>query len=227
MEITVEKIANALSTLTILSCVFLKVPQILQIKRRKSAEGIYMQSMVMEIAGFSIMSLYNYTNDYNVMTYLEYPIILVQVYVLLYYVLRYQRLLDTTIVPMAVGSYVIIVLSFMLGFLPKKILRILVPFCTPLSGFAKVTYIYGIAMTGNADAVSLTTWMISIGTNLARIFTVWADSADTSLIINFIISTLLSTAVLITALYYQNTSCVCNDRARRIAKAHRMHPHFD
>lgn len=42
------------------------------------------------------------------------------------------------------------------------------PFCTPLSGFAKVSYIYGIVMAGKADAVSLTTWMISIGTNLGK-----------------------------------------------------------
>lgn len=83
------------------------------------------------------MSLYNYRNDYSVMTYLEYPIILVQIYVLLYYVLRYQRLLDTTLVPMAVGSYIIIVLAFLLGFLPKHFLHVLVVSNTGGSIFSK------------------------------------------------------------------------------------------
>lgn len=43
------------------------------------------------------------------------------------------------------------------------------PICTPLSGFAKVTYMYGIIQTGNAEAVSLTTWSISIATNAGNL----------------------------------------------------------
>ncbi|CAH2035055.1 unnamed protein product, partial [Iphiclides podalirius] len=79
----------------------------------------------------------------------------------------------------------------------------MVPFCTPLSGFAKVTYMYGIIKAGNADAVSLTTWIISVATNMSRLFTVYVDSADVKLMINFLVSTLLSTGVLVTALLYQ------------------------
>lgn len=46
-----ENIANALSTLTILSCLFLKVPQIIYIREKQSAEGIFVQAMIMEIIG--------------------------------------------------------------------------------------------------------------------------------------------------------------------------------
>lgn len=42
------------------------------------------------------------------------------------------------------------------------------PLCTPLSGSAKVTYIYGIIKAANADAVSCTTWIISILTNMGK-----------------------------------------------------------
>lgn len=45
-------VANALSVLTIGSCLFLKVPQILQVQERKSARGIYIQAMLMEIFGY-------------------------------------------------------------------------------------------------------------------------------------------------------------------------------
>lgn len=60
----VQIVANAVSTLTVLSCLFLKVPQIIYIKKRQSAEGIYLQAMLMEITGyvFKHISLLENTN---------------------------------------------------------------------------------------------------------------------------------------------------------------------
>ncbi|XP_045784995.1 solute carrier family 66 member 3 [Maniola jurtina] len=199
----VQTLANAISTATVLSCLFLKVPQIMNLRKKRSAEGIYIQAMLMEITGFTIVTLYNYTNQYGVMTYLEYPIILLQVYVLLYYVLKFKRLLSAPIVSIITLLYVATIIGFALGVLPKEVLSYLVPFCTPLSGSAKVTYIYGIIKAQNADAVSRTTWIISMLTNIARLFTVYVDSADTKLMINFFISTFLSACVLSTTIYYQ------------------------
>ncbi|XP_068632997.1 solute carrier family 66 member 3 [Battus philenor] len=206
-----QYIANTLSTITIASCLVLKVPQIMYVRKTKSAESLYIQAMLMEILGFTIVTLYNYTNRYNIMTYLEYPIILVQAYVLLYYVMKYQYVLGCPMVPFATFAYFITVLGFGTGFMPKYLLSYMVPFCTPLSGFAKVTYIYGIVKCGNANGVSLTTWIISVATNMSRLFTVYVDSADLKLMINFTISTLLSSGVLLTALIYQ-LKCSSNDR---------------
>ncbi|XP_059055309.1 solute carrier family 66 member 3-like [Achroia grisella] len=220
-------IANLCSTLIILLCTFIKVPQILYIKEKRSADGIYIQAMMMEMTGFTIVSLYNYTNEYGVITYLEYPIILMQVYIMFYYVLKYKRMLHLSIVPVVAMIYFSLVAAFMIGLIPKEILNYLLPFCTPLSGFAKVTYIYGIVKAGNADAVSLTTWMISISSNFARIFTVYLDSADFKLMANFTISTLLSTGVLITALYYQNQPQPIRHPPPRRKPSTRRHSHFD
>ncbi|XP_046977267.1 solute carrier family 66 member 3 [Vanessa cardui] len=202
----IQLLANTISLLTVLSCLFLKVPQILYLRKKQSADGIYIQAMLMEITGFTIVTLYNYTNQYSVMTYLEYPIILLQIYVLLYYVLKFKGYLSAPVVPLLITAYFAAVLSFVVGILPREILSYLVPLCTPLSGSAKVTYIYGIIKAANADAVSLTTWIISVLTNISRLFTVYVDSADTKLMINFIVSTTLSAGVLATALYYQSYS---------------------
>ncbi|XP_052751458.1 solute carrier family 66 member 3-like [Galleria mellonella] len=220
----VQTIANVSSTLIILLCSFIKVPQIMYIREKKSAEGIYLQAMLMEVTGFTIVTLYNYTNQYGLITYLEYPIILLQVYVLFYYVLKYKRLIQLPVVPIATLLYFGTVGALMVGLLPKSILSYLVPFCTPLSGFAKVTYIYGIIKAANADAVSLTTWIISISTNFARIFTVYLDSADIKLMANFTISTLLSSGVLLTALYYQRQSAA---RQHRRKSGVRRRSHYD
>ncbi|XP_050360817.1 uncharacterized protein LOC126780393 isoform X2 [Nymphalis io] len=162
----VQILANAISLLTVLSCLFLKVPQILYIRKKQSADGIYMQAMLMEITGF------------------------------------------------------------VFEILPREILSYLVPLCTPLSGSAKVTYIYGIIKAANADAVSLTTWIISVLTNISRLFTVYVDSADTKLMINFLVSTILSAGVLATAFYYQRYTSklkVQKQRRRRSSSANKNH----
>ncbi|KAL0851793.1 hypothetical protein ABMA28_000102 [Loxostege sticticalis] len=203
-EHSIKAISTLMSAMTITSCLFLKIPQIMSIMERRSADGIYVQAMVMEVTGFSIMTLYNFTNSYSIMTYMEYPIILIQVYILFYYVLMYKRLLHLPIVRIATIAYIGLVAGFMLGLLPKIILAYLVPLCTPLSGFAKVTYVYGIVKSSNADAVSLTTWIISVLTNLSRIFTVYVDSGDGKLMFNFLVSSVLSAGVLFTAIYYQS-----------------------
>lgn len=222
----VQILANAVSTLTVLSCLFLKVPQIIYIKKRQSADGIYLQAMIMEITGFTIMTLYNYTNNYSIMTYMEYPIILLQVYVLLYYVLKFKGYLSAPIVFFTSLAYFLTSIGFALGLLPKEILTYFVPLCTPLSGSAKVTYIYGIIKAANADAVSLTTWIISVLTNLSRVFTVYVDSADVKLMFNFLVSTALSSGVLITAMYYQMYP-VTRKTQRRRRRSASVHSHKD
>ncbi|XP_063393527.1 uncharacterized protein LOC134678759 [Cydia fagiglandana] len=198
-----EWVADTLSVLTILSCGFMKVPQIQHLRQARNADGLMLQAMIMEISGYTTMTLYNYTNSYSLITYLEYPLILLQSYILLYYTLKYKRKLYRTVTTASAVTYWTIVVCFVTGILPSSILTYLTPLCTPLSGMSKVMYIVGIIMDGNADAVSLTTWVISIATNLARIFTVYTDSKDFNLMTNFTISTILSTGVLVTAIIFK------------------------
>lgn len=47
----IQTLADAISTATVLSCLFLKVPQIMHIKNKRSADGLYIQAMLMEITG--------------------------------------------------------------------------------------------------------------------------------------------------------------------------------
>ncbi|XP_028156989.1 PQ-loop repeat-containing protein 3 [Ostrinia furnacalis] len=204
MEVSTAKLLSTLASyFTIASCAFLKVPQIISVTERRSADGIVLNAMLMETASFTIMFLYNYTSNYSVETYLEYPIILAQVYVLFYYVLMYKRLLHLKLVKFIIVLYFALIIGFLTGYLHPILLSVFVPLCTPMSGAAKVSYLYGIIADNNADGVSITTWIISIFTNVSRIFTVYMDSGDVKLMFNFLVSTILSSSVLATAMYFK------------------------
>lgn len=71
------------------------------------------------------MFSYNYRNGYALLSYMEYPIILVQELVLIYCVVYYKEMLGMKSL-MAAGVYFSIAGGFLLGILPRELLTFLV-----------------------------------------------------------------------------------------------------
>ncbi|CAK1554637.1 unnamed protein product [Leptosia nina] len=181
----------------------------------------------MEIIGYSIMTLYNYKNHYTLFTYLEYPALLLQEYLMLFYVLRAKGYLMNKYTPLNVAIYAFALTAFMTEIIPKETLNYLVPICLPLSGIAKVSYIRGMIKASNSDAISIETWAMSSLTNGGRFFSVYMDSGDKHLMFNYGVSVFLSGAVLITAIYYQLQSQEPAISTRRREPSVRRHYHVD
>ena len=148
------------------------------------------------------MASYNYTNGYSVLSYLEYPVILLQEYILIFLVLKYLNKINKFSILVTI-LYFSISISFALQLIPKVVLTFLAPMCTPISVSSKVVQLLAIYRAKNADTVSPFTWFISAFTNLTRVFTIWVDSADTLLLANFIISVILSSSIMFSAIYYR------------------------
>ncbi|XP_014209766.1 PQ-loop repeat-containing protein 3 [Copidosoma floridanum] len=195
-------LSDGLSLITIGMCLVLKVPQIKRLLNTKSAVGISLLSLSLELTSYSIVTCYNYTNNYSLLSYMEYPIILIQEYFLIYLVLKYLNLINNQILSV-VTLYVLVCAGFLTQIIPKTFLTLLVPFCTPVSASSKVAQLLTILRAKNADAVSPMTWFISAFTNLTRIFTVYMDSADILILGNFIVSTTLSSSIMFSAMYYK------------------------
>lgn len=68
---------------------------------------------------------YNYRNGYAILSYMEYPIILVQELVLIYFVIYYKDLMNTKSF-IGAGIYFSIAGGFLSGILPREILTFLV-----------------------------------------------------------------------------------------------------
>lgn len=188
-------ISYAASLLTIGLCLVLKVPQIINLYQVKNANAMSIKSLVLELTSYTTMTCYNYVNGYSLLTYLEYPIILVQELVLIYLVLLYRRLINQRTF-MWTMLYFVVAFLFMSKIVPAFLLNILAPLCTPISASSKVIQLMAIVRSGTSRGISATTWFISAFTNLSRAFTIYLDSADAILLCNFGVSTLLSAAVM-------------------------------
>ncbi|XP_029170934.1 PQ-loop repeat-containing protein 3 [Nylanderia fulva] len=198
-----QQFADLLSLITIGMCFVLKVPQILKLVSVKSADEMSTLGLFLELTSYTVMTSYNYTNGYSVLSYLEYPIILTQEYILIFLVLKYLNRINIWSFLCAV-IYFALSASLLLEIVPKIVLTLLAPMCTPISASSKVVQLLAILRAKNAESVSPLTWFISAFTNLTRVFTIWMDSADVLLLGNFIISVLLSSSIMFSALYYRS-----------------------
>lgn len=198
-----QQFADLLSLITIGMCFVLKIPQILKLVSVKSADEISTLGLFLELTSYTVMTSYNYTNGYSVLSYLEYPIILVQEYILIFLVLKYLNRINVWSLSCAV-TYFTLTTCLLSEIVPKIVLTFLAPMCTPISASSKVIQLLSILRARNAESVSPLTWFISAFTNFTRIFTIWMDSADVLLLGNFIISVLLSSSIMFSALYYRS-----------------------
>jgi hypothetical protein len=70
------------------------------------------------------MTCYNYCNGYSLMSYMEYPIILFQELILIFLVLKYKNLVNTTSIA-GFGIYLAILAAFALKIVPTVVLSIM------------------------------------------------------------------------------------------------------
>lgn len=84
-----------------------------------------MGSLAIEVISYAISTLYNFTNNYRLMNYFEYIILLIQDYILIVIVLFYRKQINTAAV-VAFVSYGFVVLMFIENTFPKSILTFLI-----------------------------------------------------------------------------------------------------
>ncbi|XP_076248772.1 solute carrier family 66 member 3 isoform X2 [Calliopsis andreniformis] len=197
-----QQLADFLSLLTIGMCFILKIPQILNLLSARSADQVSIAGLLLELTSYTVMTSYNYANGYSILSYLEYPVILLQEYILIFLVLKYLNKINTFSILVTL-LYFAISTCFVLQIIPKVVLTFLTPACTPISLSSKVVQLLAIFRAKNADTVSPITWFISAFTNLTRVFTIWMDSADMLLLGNFTISVILSSSIMFSAIYYR------------------------
>ncbi|CAB3375773.1 Hypothetical predicted protein [Cloeon dipterum] len=198
-----QMISDTLSIITISLCLILKVPQIINLYKLKSAKGMNLPGLFLELTSYTVMTCYNYCNGYSLMSYMEYPIILVQELVLIFLVLKYKNLVNTTSIA-GFGVYLAVLAAFGLKIVPTVILSILAPLCTPISASSKIVQLVALIRSKDSESISVLTWFLSAFTNFSRIFTIYLDSADLTLLTNFAISTFLSTSMMLATIYYKN-----------------------
>jgi hypothetical protein len=70
------------------------------------------------------MTCYNYCNGYSLMSYMEYPFILIQELILIFLVLKYKNMVNTVSIA-GFGAYMAVLAAFALKIVPTVVLSIM------------------------------------------------------------------------------------------------------
>lgn len=142
-------------------------------------------ALLLELGSYTTTMSYNFVRGYSYLSYLEYPILLIQEYVLIYCVLKYNGMLNsrTTIYALL---YVGIAGLFLTQTIPPSVLTMLLvsrrmeirlkdvnnlslssiqPLCTPVGATSKIMQLAAILKSKDSSTVSQVTWAISAFTN--------------------------------------------------------------
>lgn len=154
--------------------------------------GISLLALYLELFSYTTMMSYNYYSRYAILSYLEYPMLLMQEYVLVFLVLKYNGMLNQHTYVIA-GAYFCVFSLILSRLLPSFLFTMLVvsirsyrqmtircvvvnnfenfcrqPFCTPIGATSKILQLVEIVRRKDSSSVSLTTWFLSAFTNLSK-----------------------------------------------------------
>jgi len=195
--------SKLLGYLIVAGSVFLKVPQIIQIVRAKSAEGISFSMCYLELFSYSIMVAYCLHLNYPFSVYGDSVFVLIQVIILIFILHYYSNALNFRF---AVGATVYFaVLSVMLGgFLNTPTLSFLQSLTIPLATSSRLPQIWQNFSSGSVGNLNFLTFFLNFGGALARVFTTISELNEPLLLLGFSLSAFLNGIIVFQIVYYNN-----------------------
>ncbi|NXD18200.1 PQLC3 protein, partial [Nothocercus nigrocapillus] len=147
-------------------CAVMKVPQVAAVLAARSARGLSVGSLVLELAGFLVFLKYQIYYGYPLQTYLEYPILIAQDVVLFLFILHFsgnmkQALLYTVI--FLGGWYMLTLQKWIIDLAMASNL------CTLISAASKFAQLRCLWQTKESGQVSALTWSMSAYTCASKL----------------------------------------------------------
>ncbi|XP_020017040.1 solute carrier family 66 member 3 isoform X2 [Castor canadensis] len=137
-------------------CAALKLPQIYAQLAARSARGISLPSLLLELAGFLVFLRYQCYYGNPLLTYLEYPILIAQDVILLLFVFHFNGN-----VKQAAPYLAVFVSSWFILSLQKWIIDLAMNLCTFISAASKFAQLQYLWKAQDSGAVSALTWGLS------------------------------------------------------------------
>lgn len=183
---------------TLVVCMVLKFPQILSVMAARSAEGLSLGSVLLEVTGFLVFLRYHMYYEYPMETYLEYPILIAQDAVLLLFILYYSGSMRNALsyAGMFFGLWNVLVLK-------KWLIDIALNLCTLISASSKFLQLQHLWRTQDSGQASALTWGMATYTCATRIFTTLVTTGDIAVLVRFIVMLILNCWVVFTILRYR------------------------
>lgn len=193
-------LSKSLGYAIILGSILVKVPQIAKILTNKSADGINILAVLLEITAITINLSYSFVSEFPFSAWGDSSFLAIQTAIIASLVLYYTG--STGRVILFLSAYLAIAFLLMGGTTPRHVLWSLQSLNIPILIAGKLSQAitnYKNGSTGQLSAV--TCFMLFFG-SMARIFTSVQETGDAMLIFTYIVSTLSNGVIVAQLLWY-------------------------
>ncbi|NXT29744.1 PQLC3 protein, partial [Syrrhaptes paradoxus] len=176
-------------------CAVIKLPQLATVLAARSARGVSVGSVLLELTGFLVFLRYQIYYGYPLQTYLEYPIIIAQDIILLLLILRFSGNMKRALFYAVIfwGGWYVLTLQ-------KRIIDLAMNLCTFISAASKLVQLRCLWQTKDSGQVSALTWSMSAYTSASKLWATWCKAL---ILIRFITMLILNIWVTATILHYR------------------------
>ena len=197
-------ISKVLSYAVVFGAIILKVPQIVNILKSGSADGISLTSLLMETTGFAIAASWGIAQELDFKDYGENIFIIAQLLVLNFLVANHYSRTFHTIVASALicgGAW-----ALSMGMVPADIHRLLLSFQVVLNMSSRIPQIYLNYRHRSTGQLSFVTFFLAFAGGVARVMTTavnvdWAKG-KTFLLGQFSIGVFLNAIIIFQIIFY-------------------------
>ena len=199
------QISRLLSYTVVVLSVFMKLPQVKAILVSGSTKGINLRTYWMEIGTYLIGFSYGYVHGYHISIYAEVGLLAIQSASIIALVIYYDKIwtLENAVWTLSIAIFFGLSL---LEIMPLALLSLFLSLTIPLSVVSKLAQMMTIHQLKSRGNVSILTWSLASYGCLARLFTVYVEVKDMQILLNFFVSFVLNTVVVIQCLYFDNKS---------------------
>lgn len=205
----VSTVLTILSTIVgicvLIGSLLYKLPQVIRVIRRKSAQGISVLMYTLETLGTSFSALYFARRAFPFSTYGETVFIMIQNVILLALIVVYQRLPRVPAIVLGL-FYFTMVIALLSPLVPLSMLVLLQLCSIPILNLARVPQIvlnYRCKATGELSPITLGLQLLG---NVARIFTTVAQVKDPLMFVSICVATCFNSVLFGQWLYYSHRS---------------------
>ncbi|XP_068621401.1 mannose-P-dolichol utilization defect 1 protein homolog [Battus philenor] len=193
--------------------ILVKVPQILKIVGSKSAEGINVYAVYMELFAITANFSYSYVMNFPFSAWGEGTFLAIQTAIIAALVLHFGGSSAKAVSFLAV--YTSVVLALVSGLTPKDVLWSMQAINVPIIVTAKAIQIitnYNNHSTGQLSAV---TCLLLFGGSIARIFTSIQETGDFIIILTYCVSTVTNGILVLQLIWYWNVKKTKKDKKKK------------
>ena len=192
-------ISKALSAGIIAGSFLLKVPQIVTMRKARSAAGLTFTMFISEVFLFATGGSYGYRQGFPLSTYLENWVILAQVVIICVLMFHYRQQPAPMVAFLAaVAAYI----GYMTLYAPLAYVDAAFSAVIPIMVYGRAPQIYYNFRAKNTGTLSLTSLLMSFGGGLARIFTTLQEAPSTLILAGYVIGVTLNGILVLQILIY-------------------------